>query len=118
MRKIILVFNYLKTPWPQDLSNLFSFVRESHDAYIRSSITDLKLPQVKSEIAKFQLSYSGAMLFNSLPNELKIIADHSVSSYKTKLKVFFIDLNFAADDINNFPCISCKHVAKCHCYSS
>ena len=71
MRKIIFVFNFLKTSWPQDLSNLFSFLRESHDAYIRSSITDLKLPQVKSEIAKFQLSYSGAMPFNSLPNELK-----------------------------------------------
>lgn len=118
MRKILLVFNTLKTSWPQDLCKLFSFLRDSHDVNTRSSITDLKLPRVKTEMAKSKLSYCGAMLFDSLPDELKGIDDHSLSSFKSKLKEFFINLNFAVDHVNKFSCNSCKHVVKCRCYLS
>ena len=51
MRKIIMVFNTLKTSWPPDLRKLFVFVPSKVNLRYR---------------------YMGASLFNSLPAELKI----------------------------------------------
>jgi hypothetical protein len=82
MRKILLVFNTLKTSWPPDLRKLFVFVRDSHPIPTRSSITDLT--SVKTTQAKSKISFSGASLFNSLPSELKDIENHSIYSYKKK----------------------------------
>jgi hypothetical protein len=69
MRKILLVFNTLKTSWPADLRKLFVFVRDSHPIPTRSSITDLKVPPVKTmriiTQAKSKISCSSASLFNS-----------------------------------------------------
>ena len=60
-----MVFNTLKTSWLPDLRKF-----ESHPIPTRSSISDLKVPSVKTEQAKSKISYS---LFNSLPSELKDI---------------------------------------------
>ena len=117
MRKILLVFNTLKTSWPPDLRKLFVFVRDSHPIPTRSSITDLKVPSVKTTQAKSKISFSGASLFNSLPSELKDIENHSIYSYKKKLKTYFIQLNYEVDHINKFRCIDCKHITHCQCYS-
>ena len=118
MRKIfILVFNTLKTSWPPDLRKLFVFVRDSHPIPTRSSITDLKVPSVKTTQAKSKISFSGASLFNSLPSELKDIENHSIYSYKKKLKTYFIQLNYEVDHVNKFRCIDCKHITHCQCYS-
>ncbi|CAB3981669.1 Hypothetical predicted protein [Paramuricea clavata] len=106
MRKILLVFNTLKTSWPPDLRKLFVFVRDSHPIPTRSSITDLKVPSVKTTQAKSKISFSGASLFNSLPSELKDIENHSIYSYKKKLKTgYFIQLNYEVDHVNKFRCI-------------
>ncbi|CAB4009688.1 Hypothetical predicted protein [Paramuricea clavata] len=105
MRKILLVFNTLKTSWPPDLRKLFVFVRDSHPIPTRSSITDLKVPSVKTTQAKSKISFSGASLFNSLPSELKDIENHSIYSYKKKLKTYFIQLNYEVDHVNKFSCI-------------
>ena len=117
MRKILLVFNTLKTSWPPDLRKLFVFVRDSHPIPTRSSITDLKVPSVKTTQAKSKISFSGASLFNSLPSELKDIENHSIYSYKKKLKTYFIQLNYEVDHVNKFRCIDCKHITHCQCYS-
>jgi hypothetical protein len=68
MRKILTVFNTLKTSWPP-----------------------LKVPSVKTEQDKSKISYSGASLFNSLPSELKDIENHSINSCKKKLKPTFFN---------------------------
>ena len=83
----------------------------------RSSITDLKVPSVKTTQAKSKISFSGASLFNSLPSELKDIENHSIYSYKKKLKTYFIQLNYEVDHVNKFRCIDCKHITHCQCYS-
>ncbi len=69
MRKILMVFNILKTSWPPDLRKLFVFVRDSHPISTRSSISDLKVPLVRIEQAKSKISYSGGSLFDSLPSD-------------------------------------------------
>lgn len=56
------------------------------NANTSSSLTHLRLPYVKTEFVKSKLSYSGASLLNSLPNDLKIIANRTISLYKIKLK--------------------------------
>ena len=48
MRKILIVFDTLKTMLPLDLSKLFVFVRDSHPVHTRSSNSDMKLPHVKT----------------------------------------------------------------------
>ena len=113
MRKILMVFKSLKTSWPPDLRKLFAFVRDSHPVYTRSSNSDLKLPQVKTEQAKSNISYSGASLFNSLPSELRDIENHSSNSYKKKLKTFFLEMNHEVKHINRFSSIACRHIAQC-----
>ena len=49
MREIILTFNTLKTSLH---INLFTFSSEMSNANTRSSLTDLRLPYVKTEFAK------------------------------------------------------------------
>ena len=117
MRKILMVFNTLKTSWPPDLRKLFVFVYESHSIHTRSSIANLKVPSVKTEQAKSKISYSGASLFNSLPSELKDIEKNSYTSYKKKLKTYFLQMNYEVDHVNTFCCIACKHITHCQCYS-
>ena len=112
-----MVFNTLKTSWPPDIRKLFVFVRDSHPISTRSSISDLKVPLVRTEQAKSKISYSGASLFNSLPSELKDVENHSINSYKKKLKTYFLQLNHEVDHINKFRCIECKHIVHCQCYS-
>ncbi len=113
-----MVFNTLKTSWQPDLRKLFVFVRDSHPISTRSSISDLKVPYVRTEHAKCKISYGGASLFNSLPSELKDIENHSINSYKKKLKTYFPQLNYElVDHISKFRCIERKHIAHCQCYS-
>ena len=59
----------------------------------RPSLTNLRLPYIKTEFCRFKLFYSGASLFNLLPNDLKIIANDAISWYKIKLKKFFLQLH-------------------------
>ena len=115
MRKILLVFNTLHTSTPVEVRNL-SFSCESHEAITRSSLTDLKLQSIKSELSKSKLSYSGAKLFNSLPTELKIIDSFTTSSFKANIKHFFIKMNYEVNHLEHFACLSCKYLVVCNCF--
>ena len=82
---------------------------------MRSSLTDLKIPVIKIEIAKSKISFSGASLFNSLPDDLKDIANNTAISYKKHLKKLFVALNY--NHVSKFSCNACKHVINRHCVS-
>ena len=115
MRKILLIVNTLRSSSPSDLRKLFCFSGALHDVYTRSSVTDLIIPSVKSNLSKTKLSYSGVLLFNSLSNDLKVFNDYSPSAYKHKLKRFFSNLNYEVDHLEQFSCILCKNlVIKVH----
>jgi hypothetical protein len=103
MRKNLLVVSTLRSASPCDLRELFCFSGASHDVCTRSSVTDLKIPSVKSNLSKTKLSYSGVLLFNSLPNDLKVFNDYSPSAYKHKVKRFFSNiLIMRLTILNNF----------------
>ena len=88
--KNVIGIQYFKNILADGLRKLFVFVRDSHPIPTRSSITDLKVPSVKTTQAKSKISHSGASLFNSLPSELKDIENHSIIPIKrSSIKTLF-----------------------------
>ena len=64
-----------------------SFVRrnvDQTDYHLRNSATDLTLPKPKREFLKRSFKYSGAMLWNQLPNEAKLA--ESIHSFNKCIK--------------------------------
>jgi len=70
--KSTLMYKILNDDNAPNLRN--SFVRRNDDQtdyHLRNSATDLTLPKPKREFLKGSFKYSGAMLWNHLPNEAK-----------------------------------------------
>ena len=62
-----------------------SFVRKNADQtdyHLRNSATDLTLPKSKREFLKRSFKYSGAMLWNQLPNVVLLYCCSSKDSAK------------------------------------
>ena len=51
---------------------------------LRNSNTDVALPKPKNEFRKKSFGYSGAILWNNLPQELKLM--ESINSFKSGVK--------------------------------
>ena len=56
---------------PSYLQNLFIPVNEAHNHNLGFSDTNVKIPFPHTEYLKRSLSYSGALLWNSLPSTLR-----------------------------------------------
>ena len=71
--KSTLMYKILNDDTAPNLRN--SFVRRNGDQtdyYLRISATDLTLPKPKRKFRKISFKYSGATLWNQLPNEPKL----------------------------------------------
>ena len=71
--KSTLMYKILNDDTAPNLRN--SFFRRNFDQtfyHLRNSATDLTLPKPKREFLKKSFKYSGAMLWNQLPNEAKL----------------------------------------------
>ena len=55
--------------------------------------SDLRMANSTKRIAKTKIPYSGAMLFNSLPYNMKDMENISLQTFKNFLKTYFLDLN-------------------------
>jgi len=83
--KLTLIYKILNNDNAPNLRS--SFVRrnvDQTDYHLRNSATDLTLPKPKKEFLKRSLKYSGAMLWNQLPNETKLA--ESIHSFKKCVK--------------------------------
>ena len=83
--KSSLMYKILNDDTEPNLRN--SFVRrnvEQTNYHIRNSATDLTLPKPKREFLKRSFKYSGAMLWNQLPNETKLA--ESIYSFNKYIK--------------------------------
>ena len=98
IRKLLIVFNVLKNKAPSNLLDLFQFINDTRSVRTRSSLTDLKLPKVSSEIS---------MLFNSLPNNMKDVENISLQTFKNLLKTYFLDLNTKVSHLEELCCRNC-----------
>ena len=82
MQKAILMYKVVNSLTPTYLQDLF-FPRVSHHR-LRDSDAKLYVPKPRKDYLKHSLSYSGAVLWNSLPESLR--SCQSLSSFKRSLK--------------------------------
>ena len=82
----IFVYKCLKNLVPDYLCNYFDRNLNYHNYNTRRK-RDLHLPQPKRNLGKRTFRYSGVILFNSLPMDLKSI--ESLPFFKTRLKHYF-----------------------------
>ena len=83
-QKATLMYKIANHSSPTYLNELFTNVNQVHDYNLRDSNVNLKIPNPKTEYLKRSLTYSGAVLWNSLPSEIKE-AD-SVNIFKNFIK--------------------------------
>ena len=97
--KAIMMFKFLNEQAPVYLPNLFH--ERSTDYDLRNSFHKLTLPRPRTNYLKRSFSYSGALLWNSLPENVREIK--SVRKFKEQMKHVFessdshsaVTINFA-----------------------
>ena len=92
--RCLFVFKCINNISSDFYSDVFKPVSEIHDRATRSSSnnTNLAIPKCHTEYYKHALCYSGSMLWNKLPLELRQNA--SLESFKITLKKYFPTLAF------------------------
>ncbi len=86
LNKLVLMHKVLGNHAAPNLKDLFSRRNASQNIYdLRNSETDFSLNKPKTEFLKKTFGYSGAILWNSLPQDVK--AAESITSFKTMAKL-------------------------------
>ena len=80
IQKSILMYKVLNGHAPTYLSDLFVRANESIGYKLRRSETNVRIPQPHTEYLKRSLSYSSAILWNSLPCHIREV--NTLSSFK------------------------------------
>ena len=84
LNKGIFMFKILSNNAPSYLCNLFTPAQQRYE----NSRSDLRARRPRIDLTMTRISYSGAVLWNSLPNELK--KKSIVSSFKKDLKKYLL----------------------------
>ena len=82
------------------MQNLFIPVNEAHDYYLRFSDTNVKIAFPHIDYLKRSLSYSGALLWNSLPSTLRNVPYVNNFHTSPQLHLQFQQETVAKDDNN------------------
>ena len=86
LNKLVFIYKLLANHTAPNLKDLFSRRNVSQNSYeLRNSETDLSIKKPKTEFLKKTFGYSGAVLWNSLPQDVKMA--ESLISFKTKVKL-------------------------------
>ena len=87
---LVLMFKCLRGLAPNYLSNEFTMYKDIESVYnLRSSSSEnVIVPYVDASVMKCSFSYNGAILWNSLPNDLQVLDD--VSDFKRYVKTFVL----------------------------
>ena len=85
LNKLVFIYKVLENHTAPNLKDLFSRRNVSQNSYeLRNSETDLSIKKPKTEFLKKTFGYSGAVLWNSLPQDVKM-AESLI--FKTKVKL-------------------------------
>ncbi len=88
LNKLVLMYKVLGNHTAPNLKDLFSRRNASQNIYdLCNSETDLSLKKTENGISKENIWISGAILWNSLPQDVK--AAESITSFKTMAKIAF-----------------------------
>lgn len=82
--KSIMMYNAVNNQTPNYLSSRFFPRNEALSYNLRNTEGKLSIPQPRTNYCKRSFSYSGAVLWNSLPNEIKLSS--TLNEFKNKLK--------------------------------
>ena len=82
--KSIMMYNAVNNQTPNYLSSRFFSRNEALTYNLRNTEGKLSIPQPRTNYCKRSFSYSGAVLWNSLPNEIKL--SRTLNEFKNKLK--------------------------------
>ena len=82
--KSIMMYNAVNNQTPNYLSSRFFPCNEALSYNLRNTEGKLSIPQPRTKYCKRSFSYSGAVLWNSLPNEIKLSS--TLNEFKNKLK--------------------------------
>ena len=83
LNKLVFIYKVLANHTAPNLKDLFS--RRNVSQNNRNSETDLSIKKPKTEFLKKTFGYSGAVLWNSLPQDVKMA--ESLISFKAKVKL-------------------------------
>ena len=73
LNKLVFIYKVLENHTAPNLKDLFSRRNVSQNSYeLRNSETDLSIKKPKTEFLKKTFGYSGAVLWNSLPQDVKM----------------------------------------------
>jgi len=89
--KSVMMYKIVNNMVPDYLSSHFIFLSDTLTYNFRDSDCSLAIPQPCTNYCKRSLSYSGAVLWNSLP--LDICQSPSLDEFKSKLKNYDFDGN-------------------------
>ena len=71
-QKAIMMFKIMNNLAPTYMNNLFQYTNEIHNRNLRSTTENLLyVPKPKCEIFRNSFAYSGAKLWNSIPQNIK-----------------------------------------------
>ena len=90
VNKSILMYKIVNNMVPNYLSSYFVFPSNTLTYNLRDSDCTLAIPQPRTNYCKRSLSYSGAVLWNSLP--LDIRQSLSLNAFKSKLKNYHLSV--------------------------
>ena len=83
-KKAIMMYKVLNNLAPEYLKDLFRETNQVHDHDLRNSDLNLLPPKPKSNLLKKSFSYSGAVIWNSLPRHVRLA--NSLTEFKRSLK--------------------------------
>ena len=84
-QKALMMFKCLNRLAPAYLQNFFK--KRSTDSNLRNSSGKLKLPKPRTNYLKCSFSYSGALLWNSIPENVRTIK--SIGQFKQEIQQIF-----------------------------
>ena len=86
-QKAILMFKILNGLTPPYLSKMFTHSASFHDYGLRSSRTNLALPKCRTDFYRNSFAFTGAKIWNDLPNSLN--EETSLKKFMSKLDHYY-----------------------------
>lgn len=82
-QKAVMMFKIINNLTPSYLNNLYSYTSDIHQRSLRSTSDNLLyVPKPNTEIFRNSFSYSGSMIWNAIPEDVK--QSSSVAMFKAK----------------------------------
>ena len=91
-QKAVMMYKIVHGHAPSSMADIFSSQQDSEIYNLRNSSLNLEIPNVRTEIYRKSFAFTGAKIWNNLPDDLK--KEPSLNAFKKKIKF----INFCIDN--------------------